>query len=225
MEQRVWGWGVVPYLVVYKGGREGRGNCRQRLCLHSQVFLILAFWGVEEIGRVFLVTAHLLTVVRWSEAPEANLTVLQVPQLNKEEGNRFLPSPCYTCLISLLHQCDGQEFFQSVHSAITSSPATSCLYIYQLISVSFDFLWHCSGKVRRGKKKNLEKMAVVWRVRNEVEKERGKRPWRLYLEELHWHCTLGEIRKWRKRIGGVLLSVKNGIDLCILPTAHTWADT
>ena len=35
------------------------------------------------------------------------------------------------------------------------------------------------------KKKNLEKMAVVWRVRNEAEKERGKRPWRLYSEELH----------------------------------------
>lgn len=34
--------------------------------------------------------------------------------------------------------------------------------------------------VEEKKKKNLEKMAVVWRGRNEVEKERGKRPWRLY---------------------------------------------
>jgi hypothetical protein len=28
-------------------------------------------------------------------------------------------------------------------------------------------------------------MAVVWRVRDEAEKERGKRPQRVYLGELH----------------------------------------
>ena len=59
-------------------------------------------------------------------------------------------------------------------------------------------------------------MAVVWRVRDEVEKEREEKG----LGDCTWEnftdTILGEIRELRKRIWGIWLSVKKGILFCIL---------
>lgn len=64
MEQGVGGAGGVPGLMVIKAAGKGGETADRSYCLHPQVFLILAFSGVEEIWRVFPVTTHLLIVVR-----------------------------------------------------------------------------------------------------------------------------------------------------------------
>ena len=72
----------------------------------------------------------------------------------------------------------GQELFQSVCPAVTSSPPTSCLNVYLQVVWFFFFF-------------NDTAMAVVWRVRDKVEKEReenglGDCTWENFTDTVSW---------------------------------------